>query len=235
MYDSGAAPIKEAKEPEDAASLIQKIYRGFASRQAASKARDAELVFIGMRPPEARKSEDLAKTMAHARLKRKTEQAENKEMYEKALIDMRDVVMEEEGPEMREKMTQAIRDWFTEQLGQGLYPEDLEGYYAMLHAPSKEEAEALAAAEAAAAEEGGKGKKGKGEKKAEKKEGKGDKKGKKGKVGRGGVPCCVHCSVCHVCVYVYGVRMCLCLYLCVGVLCACVRVCMCSCLCVKLA
>ena len=39
-------------DPELAATQLQRVYRGYLSRREAERDRDAELVFIGMRPAE---------------------------------------------------------------------------------------------------------------------------------------------------------------------------------------
>ena len=135
-----------------------------------------------------------------ARTKRKTEQSEHKEGYERALAELHGTVLQEEGPVIREKLTAdrrygvppptmvapaprlhvalfwfcSPRAWFTEQLGKGAFPENLKGYYDSLKAP---------AGDAEPKEEAPK--KGKGKKGAKKKEKKA-KKGKKGKKGKGG-------------------------------------------------
>ena len=132
MYDMSATTATD-KDPEIAASNIQKVYRGYTSRRRAARARDEELVFIGMKPAPADNSEELELALRQAQAKRKTEQLENKEAYEKALLGLHDTVLEEEGPEIREKLTQDRRNWFTEELGKGKFPENLEGYYAMLN------------------------------------------------------------------------------------------------------
>lgn len=139
MYDMSATSTTD-KDPEIAASNIQKVYRGYTSRRRAARARDEELVFIGMKPAPSDNSEELELALRQAQAKRKTEQLENKEAYEKALVGLHDTVLEEEGPEVREKLTQDRRNWFTEELGKGKFPDNLEGYYAMLNVRSPRQA-----------------------------------------------------------------------------------------------
>merc|ERR1711988_1464714 len=103
-----------------------------------------------------------------AYIKRKQEQAENKELYEKSLEDMKEIILDEEGPEKRDEFREERTLWVTDQIAQGKFPEDLEDFYAMKK-PSDED------------ETGGDAKDGKG-KKDDKKGGKDKKeKGKKGK------------------------------------------------------
>ena len=51
------------------------------------------------------------------------------EAYERALVDLREVVTEEEGPDIRESMMEERRTWFTNQLSAGVFPEDLKEFY----------------------------------------------------------------------------------------------------------
>ena len=86
-----------------------------------------------MKPPPPDKSDELELALQQSKVKRKTQQLENKEEYTKALKDLATTVHDEEGPEMRERLMQARRNWFTEELGKGRFPEDLKGYYDMLN------------------------------------------------------------------------------------------------------
>ncbi|KAK1931387.1 Dynein regulatory complex protein 11 [Phytophthora citrophthora] len=166
-------------DPDIAAANIQRMFRGFFSRAAAARERDEELVFIGMKAPATDRSA-LEKRLADARLQRRSEQIENKEEYERALIELHGVVTNEEGPFMKEKMLEERRRWITDVMATGQLPEDLSGFYAALNGESPEE---LAKAQAKEEEEkaktadkkGAKGAKGKKE----------DKKGAKGAKGKG--------------------------------------------------
>ena len=88
---------------------------------------------------------------------------------------MKEIILDEEGPEKRDEFREERTLWVTDQIAQGKFPDDLEDFYAMKK-PSEGDA---------AGEDGGggdtKGDKGKGDK------GKGDKKDKKEKgKGKGG-------------------------------------------------
>ena len=169
MYDSN--PQIEM-DRDIAATNLQRTYKGFLARRAAKQERENELMFVGMR--QRKDNVDLLDHEINlAYLKRKQEQAENKEAYEKSLEDMKEIILDEEGPEKRDEFREERTLWVTDQIAQGKFPEDLEDFYAMKK-PSDD----------AVGDEGGggdaKGKdKGKGDKKDK---GKGDKKGKgKGK------------------------------------------------------
>ena len=51
------------------------------------------------------------------RIKRKVEQQENRELYDRSLVDLKGVVKEEEGASIRENLIAERRAWFTEELG----------------------------------------------------------------------------------------------------------------------
>merc|ERR1712070_1057640 len=153
---------------------IQRLFRGFHSRAAAQAERDDELVFIGMKP-KRNQSDEMERELEKSRMRRKAEQAENKEAYAKALKDLRVVVTEEEGPLMREQMMEERRNWFTDVMVEGHFPENLDGYYAMKNPPPPQEEKKEE--EGADADAGKKKKKGD---KKDKKDGK-KKKGKKKK------------------------------------------------------
>ena len=84
---------------------------------------------------------------------------------------MKDIVLEEEGPEMKDRLRDERTQWVTEQISESNeIPENLEGFYLMKNPPPVEEEKE---------EEGGK----KGKKDDKKKEDKG--KGKKVRLGLG--------------------------------------------------
>ncbi|KAF1314721.1 Iq and aaa domain-containing, partial [Globisporangium splendens] len=178
LYEAAQAP---EMDPDIATTNIQRMFRGYYSRAMASKERDEELIFIGMKSPNTDRSA-LEKKLADAKLQRKTEQAENKEECEKVLVDLHGVVAAEEGPFMKEKMLEDRRKWITDAMATGQLPENLDAYYAMLNDDDDAaKAQAKVAEEAAAAKKDSKGKRGdKKGKKEKKKGGKGDKKGAKG-------------------------------------------------------
>ena len=144
------------------------FYRGYLSRREAERDRDAELIFIGMRPAENTRIKELETELGRARLKRKDEQKENRVEFDDALVGQHDVVRDEEGPLMKDEMMNERREWFTKELAQGQdFPEDLTGFYLMKNPPPVVEEE----------EDGG-GKGGKDKKKDKKDDKKKDKKGK---------------------------------------------------------
>lgn len=126
MYEASA---QVEMDGDIAATNIQRIFRGFKNRQAARIERENELVFVGMRPRHDR-VETLEAEMKIAYTKRKQEQKENKELYLKALEDLKDVIMDEEGPDKRENLREERTLWVTDEIAQEKFPEDLTEYYA---------------------------------------------------------------------------------------------------------
>ncbi len=130
------AKEQEEMDPELAATQLQRVYRGYLSRRAAEKDRDAELVFIGMRPKDNDEISNLENMLSQARLKRKDEQKENRVEFDEALVQQHDVVRDEEGPLMKDEMMNERREWFTKELAQGKdFPDDLSGFYLMKNPP----------------------------------------------------------------------------------------------------
>ena len=94
----------------EAIHAIQRVARGYISRKRAARAREAELMFIGMKPRPQEESEALRDAMSVTATKRKTEQVENREAYEDALEELHRSVMEEEGPEVRSILPALLRN-----------------------------------------------------------------------------------------------------------------------------
>lgn len=134
MYDSMSA-ANSGMDPEMAVTHIQRLVRGFISRRAVVKASEEEMQFIGMRPRIIGQSAEASdKNVTHqlelAYIKRKAEQKGHIDGYERALIELKDVVADEEGPSMREEMMEERREWMMQTMAEGHFPTDLTGYYA---------------------------------------------------------------------------------------------------------
>ena len=153
-----------------AATNLQRMMKGFISRTEAAKERENELMFIGMKPRKDN-LDVLEHELQLAYVKRKQEQMENKEAYEKALEDLKEIIADEEGPEKREEFREERTLWVTDQIAQEKFPEDLEDFY-KTKMFIKEEPEEDAAAGAKDTKKGGKDEKKGGDKKGDKKEGK---------------------------------------------------------------
>jgi len=173
---------------KEAAIIVQKKWRGYIARQKVKKQRAEELEFIGMIPSrkdiEKDNPEQYRATKTSEARRDKLKQHENE--YQRALVDIKQNLLDTKGPLIREELQDQIRQWFIEcRDNSGKfpdYPSVEDGGSAKLFVkktPSEIEAE-IAEKEAKKEAKGKKGKKGKKDKK--------EKKGKKGKgkKGKGG-------------------------------------------------
>jgi MoxR-like ATPase len=170
-----ATAATKVDPPEEVAACdFQRVYRGYRARVMVLAEREAELEFLGMKPAPGAAASDakLVEELATAQRKRKTEQAENKESYAKALVDLKEEVQRDEGPRMRDQLRQERHLWVTDKIAETKdIPEDLTEFYKDRY-PALPEPEPV--------EEAGGGKKGKKDEK-KKDDKKGGKKGKKKK------------------------------------------------------
>ncbi|XP_059502372.1 dynein regulatory complex protein 11-like isoform X2 [Stegostoma tigrinum] len=102
-------------QPAEAATLIQKTWKGYSQRKKTVRQRDEEFEFIGMVPSENANKPSAVNLMAK-------ETAENRHLlqeqyrteYEKAQPLIKQTVMDTEGPDMKETYREQIRHWFIE-------------------------------------------------------------------------------------------------------------------------
>lgn len=121
-FDGG---VTEKDLPQDtAATNIQKFSRGITSRKAALKERQSELQFVGMmqRKDAVAMLESDAKV---AYIKKKQEQTDNKLQYEASISEMKRLVLEEDGPDIKESWREERMQWITEQIAQDKFPTEL--------------------------------------------------------------------------------------------------------------
>lgn len=156
------------------------------------KQAEEEALFIGMEmpPPLSKKHDPVVKADKAAEQRRVT-QDQYEQQYQSALVNIKKKLHEVEGPDIKENMSDQIREWFIacrEQTGKFPdYPSaDDGGSKKIFEAPPADGEAASAPASAKSGKKGGKkgGKKSAGGKK-EKKSAKGDKKKGKGKKGDG--------------------------------------------------
>ncbi|KAK1173858.1 dynein regulatory complex protein 11 isoform X1 [Acipenser oxyrinchus oxyrinchus] len=168
---------------DQAATHIQKVWKGFIQRKKTRKERDDEMIFIGMALGPQHIQPCPATVAARSTEEhRQHRQAEHEREYQMALVSVKDKLREVEGPDMRETMKDQIRQWFIEchDLTGTFpeYPDEEDGGSAVIFAEKtpKQLQEELAAQEAE--KENAQKSKGKKEKKADKgKKGKGKGKG----------------------------------------------------------
>jgi len=111
--------------PEEAATRVQALIRGFLTRQRVKQVTEAELVFVGMKPPARDAQTDPVIREKTNLQRRKIAQAENLAEYDKALTSLRKKVKEMEGQDMRELIQDRINEWFVNERNPdtGEYPD----------------------------------------------------------------------------------------------------------------
>ncbi|ELK05168.1 IQ and AAA domain-containing protein 1-like protein [Pteropus alecto] len=94
---------------DQAAITIQKVWRGYLQRKRTLQDRQTEMEFIGMVAPLG------VKTIAGlGDSVRRLLQVEKEQEYQLAMVKTQDTLKETEGPDMKEKMKEQIRQWFIE-------------------------------------------------------------------------------------------------------------------------
>ncbi|CAF4953691.1 unnamed protein product, partial [Rotaria socialis] len=168
-----------------AATIIQKYYRRYVVRREVKKFREEEYMFLGMAMPTFHK-DPLKRLLADVRAhedERRKRQEKHEITYQQALIATREKIKQTEGPDMKERLQEQIRQWFIEcrnvsQKFPDFPDEDDGGSNKIFEKKTVEEIQ-----EELDAKLESKG--GKGDKKGKKgKKGKKEKKGKKGKKGK---------------------------------------------------
>ncbi|MBN3281502.1 DRC11 protein, partial [Polyodon spathula] len=169
---------------DQAATRIQKVWKGFIQRKKTRKEREDEMIFIGMAlGPQHIKPCPATVAARSTEEHRKHRQREHEQEYQMALVSVKDKLREVEGPDMRETMKDQIRQWFIEchDLTGTFpeYPDEEDGGSAVIFAEKtpKQLQEELAAQEA----EKENAQKSKDKKKEKKKTDKGKKGKEKGK------------------------------------------------------
>ncbi|XP_012641646.1 IQ and AAA domain-containing protein 1-like [Microcebus murinus] len=100
---------------DQAALTIQKVWKGFLQRKRTQHDRQSEMEFIGMLPP-ANQAEHLV-IMTQASVGddiRRLHQIEKEGEFQAAMEKAHNSLRETEGPDMKEKMKEQIRQWFIE-------------------------------------------------------------------------------------------------------------------------
>lgn len=101
---------------DTAATVIQKVWKGYSQRKKTARLRAEELIFVGMVPPPGPISlkntpQAVSKKVM---LSRRIAQEQNENDYQQALGIVKARLKEVEGPDMREHMQDEIRKWFIE-------------------------------------------------------------------------------------------------------------------------
>uniref|UniRef100_A0A8C2ACX7 IQ motif containing with AAA domain 1 n=1 Tax=Cyprinus carpio TaxID=7962 RepID=A0A8C2ACX7_CYPCA len=178
------------QDPNQAATCIQKVWRGYRDRRRVNKECLEEMIFLGMIPAQQMTPSPAQLHAQQVESRRHCVQEEHEAEYQKALVNIKESVRSVDGPDIKESLQEQIRQWFLEcRDATGKFPDfpsPEDGGSASIFA--QKTPEQVAAEFAAKEEEREKKKKSKGEKdkkgndrKEKKKEKKGKMKGKKGK------------------------------------------------------
>ncbi|XP_019510904.1 PREDICTED: IQ and AAA domain-containing protein 1-like, partial [Hipposideros armiger] len=100
---------------DQAAITIQKVWRGYLQRKRTQQDRQREMEFIGMLPSPKRGEPlgDVSQACPGEDAGRRR-QMEKEEEFQLALVKTQDALRETEGPVMKEKMQEQIRQWLIE-------------------------------------------------------------------------------------------------------------------------
>ncbi|XP_027396071.1 IQ and AAA domain-containing protein 1-like [Bos indicus x Bos taurus] len=100
---------------DEAAVTIQKVWKGYLQRKRTQQDRRTEMEFIGMLPSASPVEPMGARSQASLGADvRRLRQTEKEEEFQLAVVKAHDHLREVEGPDMKEKMKEQIRQWFIE-------------------------------------------------------------------------------------------------------------------------
>ncbi|XP_008592975.1 PREDICTED: putative IQ and AAA domain-containing protein 1-like [Galeopterus variegatus] len=100
---------------DQAAVTIQKVWKGYLQRKRTQQDRQTEMEFIGMLPsPNQVEHLCIIARACHGEDIRRLRQLEKEEEFQLAMVKAHNSLTETEGPDMKEKMKEQIRQWFIE-------------------------------------------------------------------------------------------------------------------------
>ncbi|XP_073809094.1 dynein regulatory complex protein 11 isoform X1 [Danio rerio] len=175
-------------DPDQAATCIQKVWRGYRDRRRVNKECLEEMIFLGMIPAQQQTPSPAQLRAQQVERRRHIIQEEHEAEYQTALVNIKESVRTVDGADIKESLQEQIRQWFLEcRDASGKFPDfpsPEDGGSASIFA--QKTPEQVAAEFAAKEEEREKKKKLKSEKDKKANDRKEKKKGKpKGKGGKG--------------------------------------------------
>ncbi|XP_027945007.1 IQ and AAA domain-containing protein 1-like [Eumetopias jubatus] len=101
---------------DQAAITIQKVWKGCLQRRRTQQDRRTEMEFIGMlpSPPNQAGNVGVVYQAGFGQDVRRIRQIEKEEEFQLAMVKTHDSLRETEGPDMKEKLKEQIRQWFIE-------------------------------------------------------------------------------------------------------------------------
>ncbi|XP_066093644.1 IQ and AAA domain-containing protein 1-like [Saccopteryx bilineata] len=100
---------------DQAVVAVQKVWKGYLQRKHTRQDRQTEMEFIGMLtlPNQVERQGSTSPTTLMEDVRR-LQQMEKEEEFQLAAVKTQDALRETEGPDMREKIKEQIREWFIE-------------------------------------------------------------------------------------------------------------------------
>ncbi|KAL6052586.1 hypothetical protein STEG23_025336, partial [Scotinomys teguina] len=116
---------KRQADPGLAALQIQKVWQGFHQRKKTVKEREEDMIFLGMKPPHSFNKVSAAVIQSeHVAHLRNEVQLKHEQNYREALVDIQKELRLNEGPAIKERLQDQIRQWFIEYRNlTGTFPE----------------------------------------------------------------------------------------------------------------
>nr|XP_012420844.1 PREDICTED: IQ and AAA domain-containing protein 1-like [Odobenus rosmarus divergens] len=101
---------------DQAAVTIQKVWKGYLQRRRTQRDRRTEMEFIGMlpSPPNQAGNVGVVYQAGFGEDVRRIRQTEKEEEFQLAMVKTHNSLRETEGPDMKEKLKEQIRQWFIE-------------------------------------------------------------------------------------------------------------------------
>ncbi|XP_069790497.1 dynein regulatory complex protein 11-like isoform X2 [Narcine bancroftii] len=101
--------------PDVAATLIQKVWRGYMQRKISRKERIEEMIFLDMEPlPHFQKPSSTELQTQKRYQQRQVVQEVHEVEYQEALVTIKEQVRSVEGPDIQDTLQDQIRQWFIE-------------------------------------------------------------------------------------------------------------------------
>uniref|UniRef100_M3XIE1 Zgc:153738 n=1 Tax=Latimeria chalumnae TaxID=7897 RepID=M3XIE1_LATCH len=106
---------RTAEDENQAAVIIQKVWKGYFQRKKTKREREEEMIFIGMAPDSNFTKPIPAVICAQENEEERRVRQEKYDMeYQQALLDVKAKMTQLEGADLREAMKDQIRQWFLE-------------------------------------------------------------------------------------------------------------------------
>ena len=116
MERSNANKGEPSMDTNLAATVIQKHWKGYIVRKKAEAWRKEEFMFLGMEPtPLPKDLKQLPQYQSKKTEERRRDLTKHNEVeYQQALITIKEKLKQTDGPDIKERMQNQIRQWFLE-------------------------------------------------------------------------------------------------------------------------